>query len=303
MRSDGTPESGSEAVIPDWHTNAILIADSLPRRFPALFEKLVAVLKTRHVTHAIIKGTRDVWLRDYSPIQAGHSKFVQFRYCPDYLRHHPHLITTPSTFKRLKFLKALRRSNLKLDGGNLVSNGPTVILTDKIFRENPDRTDKEIQRELKILLGCQRLIFIPQEPDDIIGHSDGMVQFISEDRLVINDYSAIDACFGRQLGRVLTRHGFRLTTLPYCPDNSKGKEIDSAVGNYVNFVRAGDLLLVPSYGIPEDGEAIQRLKRLSPKLNVVSMDCQTIAQDGGALHCITWTVQLPAGQRRLLKSA
>src|SRR2546423_1584933 len=167
--------NGFEEVITDWQTNAMLVADTLPRRFPALFEGLAAVLNAQHVPYAIIKGSRDVWLRDFAPIQVTGSKFVQFRYRPDYLRDHPGLITTPRVFKRLFFLKNLQSSGLIIDGGNLVSNGSTVILTDKVFQENPDRAQKEIEHELRTALGRPRLIFIPQEPDDIIGHSDGMV--------------------------------------------------------------------------------------------------------------------------------
>jgi agmatine deiminase len=278
-------------VITDWETNAILIADTLPRRFPALFEDFAAVLKARHVPYAIIKGTRDVWLRDFAPIQVTGSRFVQFRYRPDYLRGHPGLITTPRVFKRFLFLKNLQSSGLIIDGGNLVSNGSTVILTDKVFQENPDRTQNEIEHELRTALGQPRLIFIPQEPDDIIGHSDGMMQFVSRDRIVLNDYSQIDDGFGQRLKRLLRKHGFRVTTLPYSPPQTKRRGIDSAVGNYVNFVRVGNLLIIPTYGIPEDGEAVRRLNRLKPRLKVIPLNCRAIAQEGGALHCVTWNIQ------------
>ena len=46
-------------------------------------------------------------------------------------------------------------------------------------------------------------ILIPKETGDAIGHSDGVVRFIEEDLVVVNDYSKVDPTYGERLCRIL----------------------------------------------------------------------------------------------------
>jgi agmatine deiminase len=193
---------------------------------------------------------------------------------------------------------------LVIDGGNVVSDGSVAILTDKIFQENPDRTSREIKSELQDALKVKQIVVIPQEPHDPIGHSDGMVRFISKGRVVANDYSGLDQTFDKQFRAVLERKKLAIERLPYVPPSIINNRIPSAVGNYVNFLRVADLIVVPSYGLPTDGRAISSLNRLLPHADIVPLPCEDIAADGGVLNCVSITVRLPkkrahqAGARR-----
>ena len=51
----------------------------------------------------------------------------------------------------------------------------------------------------------------------------------------------------------------------------------SAVGNYVNFLRVGTVLIVPSYGLAEDGKAREILERYFPNCSVNALDCRDLA--------------------------
>ena len=73
------------------------------------------------------------------PIQINDSKFIEYRYDPDYLQ---------GSWKGCRDLKTYpdivcdslkletEKSNLIMDGGNLVKSSDCVILTDKIIKEN-----------------------------------------------------------------------------------------------------------------------------------------------------------------------
>ena len=80
-------------MIPDQLADTVLVSDRLAGRYPDLFRRLSAVLAGHSVPLRQVAGTADVWIRDYAPLQIVPSRFVQFRYRPDYLRGHEHLIT------------------------------------------------------------------------------------------------------------------------------------------------------------------------------------------------------------------
>ena len=44
------------------------------------------ILKKHDVEYRLLKGTKDIWCRDYMPIQTESGKLVQFRYDPSYLK-------------------------------------------------------------------------------------------------------------------------------------------------------------------------------------------------------------------------
>ena len=284
-------------MVPDWNTNTVLISDMLSSRHPKIVRQLESILSEQGVALVIVPGTADIWIRDAAPVQIGDGEFVQFIYKPDYLRvGYEHLITGPEAFRDLPFINGLEKSELVIDGGNVVGVSGTAILTDKVFRENPKRSRSVIRDAIRRLLRVERLIIIPKEPGDSIGHVDGMVRFINETTVVVNDYSTVDPKFENRLRSSLEPHGLEIELLPYRPEWKQFDGIESAAGNYVNFLRVGSLIIVPSYGMPEDIDAVQKLRQLCPQATVIPVPCLNLAREGGVLQCVSWTVQV--GERK-----
>lgn len=282
-------------MVPDWETDTVLFADLLLKRHPKLASRLIKVVRDRGLACQIVPGPADFWIRDFAPVQVLPAKFVQFCYRPDYLRKsHPEQITNPSVLAKLPFLEHCRPSRIVLDGGNIVGARIKAILTDKIFGENPRRNRTRLRQELKKLLQVERLILIPTEPFDSIGHADGMVRFLQDDLVAVNDYSECHPRFGERLERVLTRNQLRVVRFPYHPSHEAKDGIESAVGNYVNFLRVRGLTIVPSYGASEDGAALNLLTELLPQDQVMSLPCRELAQEGGVLNCVSWTIRRQA---------
>jgi agmatine deiminase len=278
-------------MVSDWQTNTVLLSDRLPERHPTFFRELIAILKEHSVRWQIVEGTADIWIRDYAPAQVTRDEVVQFRYEPDYLRGYPGLRTGPEVIRRVVGFSKIEDSDIVLDGGNLVSDGRTVILTDKVFSENQGRSPSELTGELQRLLRCEQVIVIPTEADDVIGHADGMLRFVAPGKVVVNDYRRVDSALAKRLQAALSQGGLFVECLPYCPSRRVQDGIGSAVGNYVNFLRAGDLVVVPQYGLAADAEASSRLRRLLPTCKVVPLRCRSLAEEGGVLNCITATVR------------
>lgn len=280
-------------MIPDWEANIVMISDVLPKRHPEIVRQLGAILQENGIPLVIVPGTADIWIRDAAPLQVSDGEFAQFVYRPDYLRDgYEHLITGPEAFNGFPFINELERSELVIDGGNIVGIPGTAILTDKVFRENPDRSRSGIENELRRLLRVERLILIPREPYDPIGHVDGMVRFINDTTVVVNDYSTVDPNFGNRLRESLEQHGLEFELLPYLPEQRRFNGIESAAGNYVNFLRIGNLIIVPSYGTPEDIEAARKMNRVCPEATVIPVPCLNLAREGGVLQCVSWTVRV-----------
>jgi hypothetical protein len=128
---------GGQAAFP---STSGCVANNTP--LPTYDEKAcdIADIGTRNalgrVPTEVIPGTKDIWCRDYMPVQVEEDSFCQFVYRPDYLRGHGHLINPPEAC-RLPLMRHYSREDIAPDGGNVVASRTRVILTDKVFKENP----------------------------------------------------------------------------------------------------------------------------------------------------------------------
>jgi agmatine deiminase len=284
-------------MIADHQTNTVFVADTLEQRFPEVFRGLRTILEPHGIPLGIIPGTRDIWCRDYLPIQVAADRFVQFRYAPDYLTgKHRHLRADGEIGPTLPWAKNCVRSEIVLDGGNVVKWCDKIILTEKAFSENPRWDRRELVAELKRLLDVERIILIPSEPGDVTGHADGVVHFLNGGKVVVNDYRQIAPRYRAELLLKLEKSGLEIAEIPYRPGSGGLEGMPSAVGNYVNFLQVGSLIVAPAYLIPEDEQAGKRLALNYTCYHLTTLRCENLGTRGGSLACVTWPVILSADQ-------
>lgn len=144
-------------MIPDWRTNCVYFSARLRRQHPKVSASLASILNRAGTVVAAIPKTKDIWCRDYMPVQVDKNTFYQFVYDPDYLRGYDHLKTPPASC-RVPAMKKCRSVDLVLDGGNIVPAADKVILTDKVFEENPAMTTKEVRRVLEESLQAECIV-------------------------------------------------------------------------------------------------------------------------------------------------
>ena len=60
---------------------------------------------------------------------------------------------------------------------------------------------------------------------------------------------------------------------------------------YVNYLQVGSKIIVPTFGIPEDKQALKYIRDANPGCVVRGFRMRDIAKNGGALHCITWNIK------------
>lgn len=280
-------------MIPDWEADGVFLADMLKVRHPDLFTQLHSVLTAYGVEVRLLTHVKDIWARDYCPVQVEPGEFVQFRYEPDYLKDHPEFRTGREVGDLFHELGECRHSDINLDGGNVVTSRSKVVVTDKIYRENPSWDRSKLRDELRRVLKVEEVIVIPKEPYDPIGHADAMIRFINNDAVLVNDYAEVDPAFGTRLVNVLCRHGLTIELLPYFHEQRTTDGIPSAAGCFANFLRTENVVIVPAYGSQHDHVALERLTSLLPKVPVVSLDATSLAREGGVFNCISASFRRP----------
>jgi len=275
-------------MITEAETNVVYISDLLEPQYSELVGRLRSISSDHGIHLKVIHGTRDVWCRDFMPVQIGMGEFVQFRYEPDYLKRYERLRTRPRGIDPLPEVERCVMSEIVLDGGNVVGRANRCIATDKVFRENPGICRDELLQRLKNLLRVEDLIVIPREPYDVVGHADGVVRFLDGDTVAINDYSEVNPSYEKRLKSALRRARLRWVELPHRPKEGPPDELPPAFGNYVNFLRVRGLLVIPVYDIPEDREAHEIIEAAAAGSTVRSIECSDLSMTGGVLNCITW---------------
>lgn len=273
-------------MIIDSETTIVYFSEHLDKSpyYPA-FKRSKRILEEENITYQLLKGTKDIWARDYMPIQVRKDKFVQFRYEPSYLKLQRSYQTDPRTVHQLNGFNVIY-SDINLDGGNVVKWIDKVILTDRIFDENPALTQSTIISELEKLLEAE-IIIIPQHQEDPTGHSDGMIRFIDANTVLVNDMSLEEPTWADKLKRVLKTHQIDFVNLPFFESKKAG-----AIGLYINYLEVANLILVPIYETPvnKDQAALNVFKEVFSDRIVRSVNVNEIARDGGVLNCVSWTL-------------
>lgn len=68
-----------------------------------------------------------------------------------------------------------KHTDIIIDDGNIVKVGSRIIMTEKVFAENPQYDRNLLIRELENLFECE-LLFLPWDKAEKYGHSDGIVK-------------------------------------------------------------------------------------------------------------------------------
>ena len=274
-------------MINDYQMNVVYLADGI-RHYMPLAINLFNMLEDAGIEIHLLRHTespKHIWARDYMPLQLDENRFLQYRYAPDYLQDAPDYIPPYETICRGLHLKC-KQTKLVIDGGNVVKCGNRVIMTEKVFKENPVFTPDYLMRQLEEAFECEVCI-IPWDRYEIFGHADGMVRSIGNNYVLMNNYIDLDKSFRDKLKRALEAGGFYVEELHYdLPRPSKQSWA------YLNFLQVNNCIFVPGLGLREDELAVEQIQNLYPHHRVLLVpDCLSIVKDGGALNCISWNIK------------
>ncbi|MDH6310144.1 agmatine deiminase [Dysgonomonas sp. PFB1-18] len=246
------------------------------------YKAISKILDRHHVEHELLPFTKDYWARDYMPVQISESTFIQYRYSPDYLQMKKSYITEPTACCKHLNIDTIK-TDIVIDGGNIIKCNDAIIMTNKVFDENPTYSKTELINQLESLFQIE-LIIIPWDKNEPYGHTDGMVRFIEDKKVLLNNYADFDKPLRKRLIKALNPH-FEIIELHY--DVAKKSTLNWA---YINFLQVNNLILLPAIGIEEDEPAFQLFKDIY-KTNIEQIDVADIVRLGGALNCISWNIK------------
>lgn len=275
-------------MITDPQTTTAYFSNLLPKRCPTLYQSLDTILRERQVEYHLLPNTRDIWCRDYMPIQTDEKRFVFYKYNPNYLQNarYKRTITDVAQIGAVDRLwqGEVVKLDLVVDGGNVVKCGDKIVMTEKVFFENKDKSRDEVRRLLEEAFHCE-IVFLPWDTVETYGHSDGIIHYAGGNRVLMTNYADSDTDMAHKFTRILDKH-FEVIHLEY---NVKRKHRRSWA--YINYLQIGNLVLVPQLGIPEDEQALRQIAQALPQCEVIGIEALEAVRKGGALNCISWNVR------------
>lgn len=170
-----------------------------------------------------------------------------------------------------------------VEGGAIEGDGRgTLLTTGRCLLDparGPGRTRESLERLLADQLAVQRVVWLEGEieGDDTDGHVDQLARFVAPGRVVAVPQEATLA--------PLRAAGLDVLELPPTP---AVRVAGAAVpASYANFYLANGVVLVPTFGVPEDARALGLLGELLADRRVVAIPSRALAVGLGAIHCVT----------------
>ena len=272
-------------------TTTVYFSDLLPKKCPTLNQHLAETLDEHGVHCMYLSDTKDIWCRDFMPIQIEEDRFVFYKYTPDYLQDPKYIRLQSNTEKVFRaganhlehLLQNAITIDLVMDGGNVVKCGETIVMTEKVFFENKDKTRIEVEKILKDAFLCN-ILFLPWDRKETFGHSDGIVHYAGNDKILLTNYDDSSPYYYNRFRKALEKH-FEVIPLKYST-----KRIHAHSWAYINFLQIGRLILVPQMVLEEDKQALEQITKALPGCEVVGIPALEAVRRGGALNCISWNI-------------
>ena len=245
----------------------------------------------------------DSWMRDSGPIftlddATGARAAVQFGFNAWGERFEPFDQDATVATRLCEHLgEPVERSPLILEGGSIgVDGAGTLVTTEQCLlhpARNPDLSSEEIEEELRVRLGVRDVVWLGLgllEDRDTDGHVDLIAAFTGTRALLLQAVEPWDPNYdAMRENRVRAETaGLTVTPFPLLPRVVVGDE--EIVASYLNFYVGSDFVVVPTAGIAEDAEALERIAEAYPAQQVVGVPGDVIAFGGGGPHCITQQV-------------
>lgn len=197
--------------------------------------------------------------------------------------------------------------DIVLEGGALEINEAGELLSTEFCLSNPQRngsmSSEQYQETFQKYLGASTTTLFKNghlEGDDTDAHIDTLVRFTPRNDLVIQacNNRPEDPHFTGLQALVSECHAhFPHATIFELPlpniFNEAGERLPAS---YANFLLNNGQVLLPYYGVEEDEIALSVLKEAFPGFSIKPINCQTLLQQFGSLHCIT--MQIPQGTFR-----
>lgn len=303
-------------ILPEVVACFVSIAEAIVQRQKLLVVSPDMAFAQQHLSHLPQENilyrslpTNDTWARDTSPISLfnkGKHLLLDFAFNGWGLKFPAdkdnqitaRLFTSEKLFRRQRYKNRLR---FVLEGGSIESDGKGTILTTENCLLSANRNNlskKKIEKKLRKYLGATRILWLKNGSligDDTDSHIDTLARFCNAETIAYvkctdttdPHYPSL-SLMEQELQQMTTieGHPYQLIDLPMPPPlyDEQGERLPAT---YANFLIINQAVLLPTYNVPTDSLAKQKLQTAFPQHEIVPIDCQVLVQQHGSLHCIT----------------
>jgi len=271
-------------------------------------------LKTDNICFYIIP-TNDTWIRDYGPLSTISSNkclhLLNFEFNAwgnKYSCDKDNLVNQQLHQQHAFHLSSYSSLPWVLEGGSIDTDGQGTILTTTNCllskSRNPGKNKTDIVQALGEYLGANKVLWLDHgslEGDDTDAHVDTLARFTNPDTICyVSCDQPQDPHYNSLKNMEKTLKTFRnqnsepykLVPLPW-PKPKINRHGERLPATYANFLIINKAVLVPTYNDPADEKALGIFRELFPERQVIGLDCTSLIEQFGSLHCAT--MQLPEG--------
>ena len=190
-------------------------------------------------------------------------------------------------------------SPMILEGGAVDGDGTGLVATTEQCLLNPNRnpqmTRTAIEAELGTQLGFTRVLWFGEGliNDHTDGHVDNLARFVAPNRLVVPEATGKDdpnaAIYADATARAAAA-GVEVVHIPSPGRIERDGIIEPA--SYVNFAITSHLVVVPTFGSPDDADGVAAIAALFPDRDTIGLPGEAVLAGGGGFHCASQ--QMPA---------
>ncbi len=301
-----------DALLPVVQDNLGLIARTIARYEPVTMlvrpnEMGLARSKCGPEVQLVESALDDSWMRDIGPVfvraASGERGAVDFNFNGWGNRQTHQADRKVAAFTAKAAGARLLTTALRLEGGGIETDGQgTGIVTESCVlnaNRNPGLNKAEAETQLKVLLGLQKIIWLPgiRDRDITDAHTDFYARFATPG-VVLAHFDTDPASYDHA---VTQRHldilraasdaaGRRLKVVVLNGPETVRPRFDSKdfAAGYINFYVCNRAVIAPQFGDSRaDAAARRTLQELFPGREVVQLDIDAIAAGGGGIHCLT----------------
>lgn len=270
--------------------------------------KLLGDLESNNYPISLVeKEIDDLWLRDTGPTFVYNQKNEKFGIDFNFNgwgedQEHEldstvaRFISNKTNTKRIESNLILEGGCFEIDGEGLAIMSESCILNDN---RNPNKSKKEVEEELKHLLGLEKIIWLKgiKGKDITDAHTDFYARFISSNEIIVA-YEPYEDSYEHELTKEnisilekatnLDGKKFKISLLENPQEiNEKFGVRDFAAG-YIGYYLCNDAVIMQSFGdYYADKKAKDTIQKAYPNRVIEQIRIDGIASGGGSIHCAT----------------
>ena len=251
--------------------------------------------------------TDDIWIRDYGPffLKKGQKTVIaqtEFNAWGAKFPPWKNDNAIPARIAEIFEYKLATSVPYICEGGAIEVNGDGLGMTTLDCLVGSHRNEpKDLSKVIKALceaFGLKSLLVLPcgLVGDHTDGHIDNVARFVAKDRVVMcwdasgrgKNAENLAKCKFLIEAFLRAHYGKKamVDTLPL-PPQRKLPDGQILPASYMNYIYVNGGLIFPKYKCANDKVAQKYFEKIYPKRKVIGIDCRTVIEEGGSLHCMS----------------